>query len=552
MNYRFSNKQEYFTYDTQPYRPQPQPNSFQRPQPQCPYVKSPLHKFESEFDNFHHNRKNENPKYCQKNYLSNNPYISQNMKLINYSSSSSESGEPHEPEYHHKKEQEPQNSNILNNFDNLPTFNNNFIENNYPSNDSQSIPSIHVSDDSKKPKIDIFQKAFIVGLEKLKGKNGNWELSPISPKNEEEKLEEVKVLKLEPILPIIKKGSFGKDEKFESKKIEKVEKNVKFEKNSETSEKSESYDFEAKRFELHQKKINEMLKNNSELEKKEEKIQIVRKKQKTFDEIFDEDSEQSENKYETKQIQQKQEKPEKLEKPKDFSKKQVNKLNLDFLEKNEKTYKNDNFSPFDLKLNQKEENYEKPSIPLIKTNKNIFNTPTCTKYAKKEDSSHKKPGIFDEKQKKDGSSHKKPTIWDENQPKIKNMKNSSQFNSNEKQKAEIFGKIAENSIFESGEKKKSGFYCQKLEVYRKSPEISGFVRQKPEVKEKENEHPPKNNNLGFLVADRINLIDKKRNHANNSFDSDFTLDSNVISKGLIYKSPYVPTKGSLISPLQKI
>ena len=244
--------------------------------------------------------------------------------------------------------------------------------------------------------------------------------------------------------------------------------------------------------------------------------------------------------------------PESFKKSQNFEKHN----DFDFFEEQEKISKHEKkfentekSSHFAKKMKLEEtnnENFDKPLIPLMKSNKNIFNTPTCLKNSKNEGS----------------SSHKKPLIWDENQPKASIME--SNFFSNEKKKSEFFNKnpesIKKNSpepIFSSNEKKKSGFYNKKLEISNKSPENYGFIKENSRLfEEKENDYYKVKMPIGVVVADRISLIERRKTNEkkekNSSFISDFTIDSNTISKDFVHKNPYFPTKGNMVSPLQKI
>lgn len=223
MAFRTSNRTEYPpTYYAppmnQPYHYQNKENNYN--------LKSPLQRFDEEVY--------QSPKYATSFYnknkvfsgqkfsvqtqkiLNNNPYVSEGFTMMNYSSSSSSSCES-ERKFKEELEEDRQKKEINPKYDNL--FQEESLE--HPlqpiqdmpvfSNSSQSIPSINVSDE-KMNQINIFQKAFIVGLDKLKNKKKDADeingFSPILPKKKEIIKKDMEVQVEEPFLKVEKKSNF--------------------------------------------------------------------------------------------------------------------------------------------------------------------------------------------------------------------------------------------------------------------------------------------------------------------------------------------------------
>lgn len=161
--------------------------------------------------------------YPLRTFLNNNPYLRSPSKMLNYSSSSSSSYSED------KNEKSPKIIEKYDYFDNKqekidykPIFN---IEN--QSNSSQSVPSNPISEENPSKQRNIFQKAYIIGLEALKPQlfspinKPNPTKQPHTPLKKQEtplKAEELsyktpilkentpkqttKLIKLDPILPL--------------------------------------------------------------------------------------------------------------------------------------------------------------------------------------------------------------------------------------------------------------------------------------------------------------------------------------------------------------
>lgn len=209
MAFRPSNKLERYSSNNSPHSQELYNNNYPTIQTKNKEnllnLRSPLQKFDEDDDftyvkpkqttNFLTNfpKKNIVPQVI----LNNNPYLARGgPKLINFSSSSSSSSENYENNLLDQPDLSDLNEKNFN-FDDLISKNEEIVKEEAQkipnfTNSSQSIPSLSVVDE-KANEINIFQKAYILGLENVKNKKDLQEfkeLSPILPRNKRHEYEE--------------------------------------------------------------------------------------------------------------------------------------------------------------------------------------------------------------------------------------------------------------------------------------------------------------------------------------------------------------------------
>ena len=537
MAFRPSNKFERHEYHDQ--------NSvnFTRPKPNnYPYPKSPLQIFDQYFQDLNNlrpqtqknhlvtsNYSNYLPKYV----LNNNPYVSKGSKIIEYSSSSSESNEDQESD-----------NNLSDCFLKENLHAEEPLKQIQRTNSSQSIPSIHISDDSsfkKYNELNIFQKAFIVGLEKLQNKNNECHLSPIHPKDKPQ-------------------ATFNKkqEENYNKKQEENFNKNQEenyYKRQDENYNKKQEENFKKQEDNYTKNNLKENFKKNYEESKLESMIPFENKGQmakivlmKSQKNIFNSPICKNHGEIEGDSNEKQEENYNKNKKREEIFHQRQEEINLEPI------------LPFDFRS-------QIEKIPLMKTNKNIFNSPIRSNNITIEKNSNEKQNLTDKNTKNvkfdENYQEKKVKISQEYKDNLiltpliplelnrlssktnKNMTTTpiclkkliTNENSNKKQSSDI--KIFDN-VF------KTNIISLKNEMNSiKLKENLVYSNQKLEKTEE--------NVYGFIVADRISLIEKKKIvKKNESFERNYTVDSDTICKELIKNNPYLPMNSGLLSPLQKI
>ena len=447
--------------------------------------------------------------YLPKYVLNNNPYVYKGSKIIEYSSSSSESNEDD------------------NNLSDC-VLNGNFlveepVKQIQRMNSSQSIPSIHISDDSsfnKYQELNIFQKAFIVGLEKLQNKNEECHLSPIRPTAKQQET------------------FFKKQEENYNKKPREnhktSEENLK--KQEETFNKN---NISEKNFE--ELSLESMIPNENKGQMA--KIVLMKSQKNIFNSPICKNDFEVEGNSNEEQEENKNKKQEEI-----FYKihEEIN-LNLEPI------------LPIDFKLQR-----DKIQKPLMKNNKNIFTTPIRYNNVTIQENSNEKPNLtykntknvnYEKDQENEVKKSKEnkgnliftPLIPIElNQfPTItnKNMTNTP-----------ICSKkllVNENSSKKQGSDKKIFDNVVKTNIISYKNEMDSLKLKENLVFSSKKIEKTQENVSDFIVADRISLIEKKKMvKKNESFENNYTIDSDIICKELIKNNHFLPIKSGLLSPLQ--